>query len=62
MFSKWGFPDDSVVKNPARAGDVRLISGSGRSLREGNGIFWPGKPYGQRNLIGYSPGNHKSQL
>ena len=33
-----GFPGDSVVKNPpANAGDVGLITGSGRSPREGNG-------------------------
>ena len=34
----WGFPGGSVVKNlPASAGDVGLISRSGRSPREGNG-------------------------
>ena len=33
-----GFPGDSVVKNPpANAGDTGLISGLGRSPREGNG-------------------------
>ena len=33
-----GFPVGSVVKNlPANAGDVGLISGLGRSPREGNG-------------------------
>ena len=32
-----GFPGGSVVKNsPANAGDMGLISGSGRSLGEGN--------------------------
>ena len=32
-----GFPGGSVVKNsPANAGDVGLISGSGRSPGEGN--------------------------
>ena len=35
---KNGFPGGSVVKNlPANAGYVSLISGSGRSLGEGNG-------------------------
>ena len=33
--SSWGFPGGSVIKNPpvnaGEAGDVRLISGSGRS-------------------------------
>ena len=39
-----GFPGGSVVKNsPANAGDMGLISGSGRSSGEGNG-----------NLIQYS--------
>ena len=33
-----GFPGGSVVKNqPANAGDVSLIPGSGRSPEEGNG-------------------------
>ena len=33
-----GFPSSSMVKNPpANAGDVGLISGSGRSPAEGNG-------------------------
>ena len=33
-----GFLGDSVVKNPhANARDVGLITGSGRSPREGNG-------------------------
>ena len=33
-----GFPGGSVVKNlPANAGDIGLISGSGRSPGEGNG-------------------------
>jgi len=31
-----GFPDDSVVKNPANSGDTGSISGSGRSPGEGN--------------------------
>jgi len=38
MFPDLGFPGGSVVKNPpANAGDVGLISGSGRSPGEGNG-------------------------
>ena len=33
-----GFPDGSVVKNPpTSAGDMGLITGSGRSPGEGNG-------------------------
>ena len=33
-----GFPGSSVVKNlPAKAGDVGLIPGSGRSSGEGSG-------------------------
>ena len=51
-----------MVKNlPARAGDARdvgLISGSGRSLRGGNGnplqYCCLLKSHGQRNLVGYS--------
>ena len=38
MADEWSFPGGSVVKNPpADAGDVGLISGSGRSPGEGNG-------------------------
>ena len=38
LTSPWGFPGGSVVKNPsANAEDMCLISGSGRSLGEGNG-------------------------
>ena len=34
---KMSFPGDSVVKNlPAKAGDIDLILGSGRSPEEGN--------------------------
>ena len=48
-----------MVKNPpASAGDMGLISGSGRFPREGNSNpleFLPGKSYGQRSLAGYSP-------
>ena len=53
-----GFPGDTVVKNLlAIVGDIRdvgLIPGSGRSPGEGNGIsvFLPGKPYGQKSLVG----------
>ena len=56
-----------VVKNPpANVGDTRdmsLIPGSGRSPGEGNGNptpeFLPGKFYGQRSLVGYSPWGHR---
>ena len=35
--NKWGFPGGSVVKNsPAKAGDIGLILGLGRSPGEGN--------------------------
>ena len=44
-----GFPASSAAKNPpARAGDMALISGSGRALGEGNGnplqYFCPENP------------------
>ena len=57
-----GFPGGSVVKKlPANAGDAGSIPGSGRSPGGGNSkwqstpIFLPGKSYGQRSLVGYSP-------
>ena len=31
----WGFPGDSVVKNPANTGDTSLIAGLGRCPGEG---------------------------
>ena len=53
-----GFPIGSVVKNPpANAGDLYLILGSRRSPGGENGN--PGKPHGQRRLVGYSPWGHK---
>ena len=64
-----GFPGGTVVKNPpANAADTRdahLITGSGRSPREGNGnplpIFLPRKSQGQRSLVGYgSMGSQKN--
>ena len=53
-----------MVKNPpADAGESSLISGSGKSPREGKWqpmpVFLPGKSYGQRSLAGYSPRGHK---
>ena len=37
-------------------GNLGLIPGSGRSPGEGNGNpLLPGKPHGQRSLVGYSP-------
>ena len=38
MFSSWGFPGGSVLKNlPANAGDMGSIPGLGSSPEEGNG-------------------------
>ena len=55
-----GFPGGSAVEDPpANVGDVGLIPGSGRFLREGNGrplqYSHLENPYGQRSLVGYSP-------
>ena len=48
-----------MVKNPpANAGDTGnegSIPGSGRSLRGGKSVFFPGKSHGQRSPVGYSP-------
>ena len=57
-----GFSGGSMVNNPpANVGDEGSIPGSGKSPGEGNGnlVFLPGKPYGQRSLAGYSPWGHK---
>ena len=59
-----GFSSGSAVKNlPAmqenQARDMGLIPGSGRSPGERKWqptpVFLPGKLYGQRSLVGYSP-------
>ena len=61
-----GFPGGSVVKNlPASAGDVGLITGSGRFPGEGNGnplqYSCLGNLHEQRSLADYSPwGSQKS--
>ena len=52
-----------MVKNlPGNVGDAGSIPGSGISPGEGNGgppVFSPGKSYGQRIRVGYSPRGHK---
>ena len=52
----------SEVKNPPASagdtGDSGSVCGSGRSPgvgRQPTPVFLPGKPHGQRNLVGYSP-------
>ena len=55
-----GFPGDSDSKeSTCNAGDMGLIPGSGRSTREGNVVFLPRKPHGQRSLVGSSPWGQK---
>ena len=54
-------PGGLVLSNlPANEGDVGLIPGSGRSLKEmaTHSNILAGK-YGQRSLVGYSPWGHK---
>ena len=58
------FPGGSVVKNlPAKAGNLGLIPGSGRSPGGGawqpTPVFLPGESHGQRSLVGYSPWGRK---
>ena len=60
-------PGGAGVKNlPANAGDTKdvgLVSGSGRSLGEGNGnplqYSYMEKFNRQRSLVGYSPWGHR---
>ena len=67
-----GFPDGAVVKNPSiSARDAGLIPVSGRFPGARNdhcfsilfffflSVFLPGKFYGQRSLVGYSPWGRK---
>ena len=54
----WGFPGDSVVKNPpAKAGAAVSIPGLGtcpwRRKWQPTPVFLPGKSHGQRSLVGY---------
>ena len=56
---QWGgFPDGSAVKSDFSAGDAGLIPGWeipwGRKWQP-TPVFLPGKSYGQRSLVGYSP-------
>ena len=60
-----------MAKNPAaNAGDIRdagSIPGGGgkipwRSKWPPIPVFLPGKLYGQRSLVGYSPGGSQSQI
>ena len=55
-----GLPHGSAVKNPlANAGDVGSVSGSGRSIGEGNGnplkYSCLGNSMDRKSLVGYSP-------
>ena len=58
---KLGFPSGSRGKeSTCNAGNAGLIPGSGRSPGRGYAwqptpVFLPGKSYGQRSLVGYSP-------
>ena len=57
----WGFPGDSAIKKfPVNEGDARSIPGLRRSPREKKKwqltpVFLPGKPHGQKSLVGYTP-------
>ena len=50
----WLFTAQAVKNLPANAGDVGLISGSGRSPGERNPVLLV-ESHGQRRLAGYSP-------
>ena len=59
-----GFSGGSDGKEAAcNAGDLACIPGWGRFPGGANGnptgVFLPGKSHGQRNLVGYSPWDHK---
>ena len=56
-----GFTGGSDGKESAyNAGDLGLISGSGRRRRrQPTSVFLPGESHGQRGLAGYSPQGHK---
>ena len=63
---KGNFPHGSVIKNlPANTGDtgdVASVPVSGipqRKKWQPTPVFLPGKFHGQRNLVGYSPRDHK---
>ena len=54
----------SGKESTCKAGDLGSVPGSGRSPGEGNGnpptpVFLPGRPHGERSLVGYSPWGHK---
>ena len=47
----------SGKESTCNGGDMGLIPRMGRSPRKGNAtpVFLPGKPHGQRSLVGYCP-------
>ena len=60
----WSSPSGSVVKNlPANGEDAGLIPGwgrfPGRRKWQATLVFLPGKCYGHRSLVGYSPWGRK---
>ena len=67
MYSLQGASQVVSGKEPAcqcrRQREVHLVPGSRRSSAGGHGkptpVFLPGESHGQRNLVGYSPQDHK---
>ena len=60
-----GFPEGSAVKNPPAIQKTQVQSlgqeDSWRRKRQPTSVFLPGKSYGQRRLVGYSPWVPKNQ-
>ena len=58
----YGFPAGSVIKNPPAVQETWVQSlgqkAPPRRTWQPNAVFLPGKPHGQRSLLGYSPRGH----
>ena len=60
------FPSGSAVKNPSAAKEIQetwfhpcVGKIPWRTKRQPTAVFLPGKPHGQRSLVGYSPWGHE---
>ena len=58
----YGFPSGSVIKNPPAVQETWVQSLGQKAPRrrkwQPTAVFLPGKPHGQRSLLGYSPRGH----
>ena len=59
LTEKTGFPSGSAIKNPPAMQEMQVRSLGQRKKWQLTPISLPGKPHGQRTLVGYSPWGRK---